>query len=90
MLQLAAQEILDDIAPDIFSLADDGGDAAFVEELARIREAADVEAAHHRGHAFGDELKREVAPARILIRLHAGEPNQQLDAVFARLVLDRA
>ena len=34
--QLAAQEVLDDIAPDIFSLANDGGDTAFVEELARV------------------------------------------------------
>src|SRR5208282_2835536 len=58
LAQFAAQEVLDDIAPDVLSLADHGGDAAFVEELARIREAADVKAAHHGGDAFGDELKR--------------------------------
>ena len=57
-LQLAAQEILDDIAPQIFGLAHDGGDAAAVEELARLGIAADVEAAHHRGQALGDELQR--------------------------------
>src|SRR3984957_5922673 len=88
--QLTAQKILDDVAPDIFSLADDGGYAAFVEELARIGEAADMEAAHHRGDSFSDELKREVPTARVLIRLHSREPNQQLDAVFTRLVLNRS
>ena len=89
LAQLAAQEVLDNIAPDILCLADDGGDAAFVEELARVGETADVEAAHHRRDALGDELKREVPSARILIRLHAGQPDQQLDAIFACLFLDR-
>ncbi len=88
-LQLAFQKILDDIAPDIFRLANDGRDAAFVEELARLGKAADMESAHHRGHALGDELQREVATARILIRLHARQSDQQLDAVFTRLFLDR-
>jgi len=48
-----------------------------------------MEAAHHRREAFGDHLEGEVAAARILIRLYAGQPDQQLDAVLARLFFNR-
>src|SRR5208283_1499795 len=89
LLKFAAQKVFDDIAPDIFGLADDRRHSAFVEKLARVRKSADVEAAHHRRDSLGHELQREVAPARVLIRLHTRQADQQLDAVFARLVLDR-
>src|SRR5208282_2286135 len=88
-LQFAAQEVLDDPAPEIFRFTHDRGDSATVQELARFRVAADMEAPHHRGHALGDELQAKVAPARILVRLHAGQTDQQLDAVFGRLLFDR-
>ncbi len=87
--QLAAQEVLDDIAPDIFGLANDGRHAAFVKELARVGETADMEAAHHCGDALGDDLEREVAAARILIRLYPGQPDKKLDAVLACLFFNR-
>ena len=47
-----------------------------------------METAHHRGHALGDKLQREIAAARVLIGLHAGQADQQFDAVFLRLFLD--
>jgi len=73
--QLAAEKVLDDIAPDIFRLANYGRHAAFVQELARVGEAADMEAAHHRGQPLGDHLEGEVAATRILIRLY-GRPTR--------------
>src|SRR5208282_2761316 len=87
-LQLAAQEVLDDYSPQIFGLADHRADSAFVEELHRVGIAADVESAHHHRHAERLELQRDIAPARILVGLHAGKADQQLDAVLVRLFLD--
>ena len=47
-----------------------------------------MKTAHHGRQPLGYELQREVAAARILIRLHAREPDEQFDAVFASLFLD--
>ncbi len=86
--EFAAQEILDNLAPKIFRLAHDGRDTAAVEECARFGVAAHVEPAHHRFYALGDELKSQVAPARVLIGLDPGETNEKLDAVFGGFLLD--
>src|SRR5207245_7885928 len=55
-LELAAQEILDDLAPQVLGLAHNRRDAAAVEELDRLGVAANVETAHHRRQALRDEL----------------------------------
>ena len=88
LLEFPSQHILDDDGPEVFGLTHDGGDAAGVEEIARLRIAADVEPAHHHAHALSDELERDIAATRILIGLHAGHPDEQFDAVFLGLFLD--
>src|SRR5207244_8718375 len=63
--QLAAQVVVEDVGPDGPGLAHHGGDAAALEEGARLGIAAHVEAAEEDREAGAAELERQVAPARV-------------------------
>ena len=88
--ELATEVVVEEIRPERLRLAHDGRDPALLEEAPRLGIAAHVEATEENGEACAPELAGEVAAARVLVRLHAGEPDQHLDAVLQRLLLDGA
>ena len=79
--ELATEVVVEEIRPERLRLAHDGRDPALLEEAPRLGIAAHVEATEENGEACAPELAGEVAAARVLVRLHAGEPDQHLDAV---------
>src|SRR5207244_7591367 len=88
--QLAPEIVVEKLAPDRLRLADDRRDAAVLEEGAGLGIPAHVEAPEQHREPGAAELERQVTAARVLVGLHAGEPDDDLDAVLERFFLDGA
>ena len=88
--QPVPEVVVQQLAPDRLGLAHDGGDAAVLQEGAGLGIATHVEAAEQHRKTGAAELESEIPAARVLVGLHAGEPDDDLDAVLERLFLHRA
>ena len=88
--QPAGDVIVEQLAPDGLRLADDGRDAAVLEKSPCLGIAAHVKTADEHRKPRPAEPQREIAAARVLIGLHAGEPDDDLHAVLEGFLLDGA